>query len=138
MPISKYYGGHGREVMSSMRKTYPSEEKAKEVFYATANKLGQTGDALSLAEMSDQELGDRVQAAMERVDVYPSYRMSEEYRELMGEWNKRHKRASDGADFRSRMHRALDSMLDQVFDKRALRQLQIMRGQAADALTRRG
>lgn len=37
MPLSKYFSGHGEKVMSSMRKTYGAE-KAKKVFYATANK----------------------------------------------------------------------------------------------------
>jgi hypothetical protein len=40
MPISKYFGGHGDEVMSSMNKTYGAK-KAKQVFYATANKRKQ-------------------------------------------------------------------------------------------------
>jgi hypothetical protein len=40
MPISKYYQGHGSEVMSDMMKRY-GEEKGKSVFYATANKRGQ-------------------------------------------------------------------------------------------------
>lgn len=39
MPISKYYGGHGEEVMRDMRKRYG--ERAEEVFYATANKRDQ-------------------------------------------------------------------------------------------------
>lgn len=39
MPISRYYGGHGEQVMGSMRKRYGS--RAEEVFYATANKRGQ-------------------------------------------------------------------------------------------------
>lgn len=39
MPISKYYKGHGSEVMSSMKKRYGSEE-GERVFYATANKKG--------------------------------------------------------------------------------------------------
>lgn len=38
MPISRYYKGHGDEVMSSMRKTYGDSEQAKRVFYATAAK----------------------------------------------------------------------------------------------------
>ena len=38
MPISKYFKGHGEEVMSNMKETYGSDEKAKEVFYAKANK----------------------------------------------------------------------------------------------------
>jgi hypothetical protein len=36
MPISKYYGGHGEEVMRNMKKQYGA--RAEEVFYATANK----------------------------------------------------------------------------------------------------
>jgi len=39
MPLSKYYGGSGEKVMSSMKKRYGSK-KGKEVFYATANKRG--------------------------------------------------------------------------------------------------
>lgn len=37
MPLSKYFGGHGKEVMASMKKGY-GEEKAEKVFYATSNK----------------------------------------------------------------------------------------------------
>jgi len=37
MPISKYYKGHGEEVMKNMTKEYGAE-KGKQVFYATANK----------------------------------------------------------------------------------------------------
>jgi hypothetical protein len=37
MPISKYYGGHGTEVMSNMTKEYGAK-KGKQVFYATQNK----------------------------------------------------------------------------------------------------
>lgn len=40
MPISKYFKGHGEEVMSNMTKEYGAE-KGKRVFYATANKKGQ-------------------------------------------------------------------------------------------------
>jgi CheY-like chemotaxis protein len=39
MPISKYYGGHGLEVMRAMKKKYG--KRAKAAFYATANKKGQ-------------------------------------------------------------------------------------------------
>ncbi len=39
MPINKYYGGHGDEVMSNMTKEY-GDKKGKSVFYATANKRG--------------------------------------------------------------------------------------------------
>lgn len=44
MPISKYYSGHGRQVMKSMKEKY-GEEKGERVFYATANKRGQTAEA---------------------------------------------------------------------------------------------
>jgi hypothetical protein len=37
MPESKYFKGRGSEVMSSMKKQYGAK-KAKQVFYATANK----------------------------------------------------------------------------------------------------
>ena len=37
MPLSKHFGGHGGEVMASMRKQYG--DKAERVFYATENKM---------------------------------------------------------------------------------------------------
>lgn len=37
MPLSKYYGGAGEEVMASMKKQYG--DRAENVFYATANKM---------------------------------------------------------------------------------------------------
>jgi hypothetical protein len=36
MPLSEYFSGHGEKVMSSMKDRY-GPEKAKRVFYATAN-----------------------------------------------------------------------------------------------------
>lgn len=42
MPLSKYFKGHGEEVMSNMKKEYGAE-KGKQVFYATANKRKQKG-----------------------------------------------------------------------------------------------
>lgn len=45
MPISKYFEGKGKQVMSDMKKTYDDPEKAKQVFYATANKQGLTARA---------------------------------------------------------------------------------------------
>ena len=38
MPLSKHFGGHGEEVMQNMKKTYGAK-KAKQVFYATENKM---------------------------------------------------------------------------------------------------
>lgn len=37
MPISKYFGGHGKQVMAAMKKEY-GMDKGERVFYATANK----------------------------------------------------------------------------------------------------
>jgi len=45
MPLSKYFGGHGKKVMADMKARYGSE-KGKKVFYATANKQGQTHNSL--------------------------------------------------------------------------------------------
>lgn len=39
MPLNKYFGGHGSQVMSSMKQKY-GEKKGESVFYATANKKG--------------------------------------------------------------------------------------------------
>jgi hypothetical protein len=44
MPIGKYYGGHGSEVMKDMQERYGAK-KGKQVFYATANKRGQEPSA---------------------------------------------------------------------------------------------
>ena len=38
MPVSSYFGGHGTEVMQGMKRKHG--KRAKEVFYATANKRG--------------------------------------------------------------------------------------------------
>lgn len=43
MPISRYFKGHGRQVMSDMKDRY-GEKKGTSVFYATANKRGQTAE----------------------------------------------------------------------------------------------
>lgn len=37
MPVSKYYSGHGKEVMAAMKKQYGGK-KGERVFYATAKK----------------------------------------------------------------------------------------------------
>jgi hypothetical protein len=42
MPISKYFSGHGEEVMSNMTKQYGAK-KGKQIFYATANKQKNQG-----------------------------------------------------------------------------------------------
>lgn len=39
MPLNRYFGGHGQEVMADMKKEY-GEDKGERVFYATANKRG--------------------------------------------------------------------------------------------------
>lgn len=40
MPLSKYFHGKGKGVMSKMKKQY-GDKKGKQVFYATANKKGE-------------------------------------------------------------------------------------------------
>ncbi len=52
MPVSKYYGGSGNEVMSSMKKRY-GPEKGERVFYATANKRGQNPGDKALKGLKD-------------------------------------------------------------------------------------
>jgi hypothetical protein len=37
MPVSKYFKGHGEDVMRKMKKRY-GKKAGKRVFYATANK----------------------------------------------------------------------------------------------------
>jgi hypothetical protein len=39
LPLNRYFGGHGREVMRDMRERHG--ERAEEVFYRTANKQKQ-------------------------------------------------------------------------------------------------
>lgn len=41
MPLSKYFKGKGKDVMSKMQDKY-GPDKGKRVFYGTANKQGQT------------------------------------------------------------------------------------------------
>lgn len=40
MPVSKYYGGRGKDVMKKMKKRY-GKKKGKSIFYATAKKKDQ-------------------------------------------------------------------------------------------------
>lgn len=42
MPLSKYFSGGGEKVMNNMKKEY-GKDKAKSVFYATANKKKKHG-----------------------------------------------------------------------------------------------
>ena len=44
MPLSKYFGGHGKEVMRQMKKKHGSK-KGESVFYATAKKRAAHGSA---------------------------------------------------------------------------------------------
>ncbi|MEE8607601.1 MAG: hypothetical protein V3S55_08355 [Nitrospiraceae bacterium] len=37
MPVGEHFASAGEKVMRSMRKTYPTKKKAKQVFYATEN-----------------------------------------------------------------------------------------------------
>lgn len=51
MPISKYFKGHGDEVMSNMKREY-GDKKGESVFYATANKRGVTAKDDAKAALS--------------------------------------------------------------------------------------
>ena len=51
MPLSKHYAGKGEKVMRSMKKTYPDEETAERVFYATANKRKSSKKRRGLARL---------------------------------------------------------------------------------------
>jgi hypothetical protein len=57
MPLSKYFKGHGEEVMSKMKKQYGSK-KGKSVFYATANKKSMHGS--EVFSSADQQKGYQV------------------------------------------------------------------------------
>ena len=46
MPIESYFKGHGRKVMANMISQY-GKKKAKQVFYATANKKQSMRDHLT-------------------------------------------------------------------------------------------
>lgn len=63
MPINAYFNGNGKKVMSNMRKTYPSEKKAKQVFYATANKKGQT----AAKDADEHGYRERMHRALDRM-----------------------------------------------------------------------
>ena len=46
MPIAAYFKGNGSKVMANMTKEY-GPKKGKSVFYATANKKGETAKDMS-------------------------------------------------------------------------------------------
>ena len=62
MPISRYFSGHGSQVMSDMKDRY-GEKKGKQVFYATANKKSQNPAGENENNKSSQANGA---AAVER------------------------------------------------------------------------
>ena len=65
MPISRYFSGHGSEVMAGMKDRY-GEKKGKQVFYATANKKNQNPSGENDNNNSSQANGA---AAVEREQV---------------------------------------------------------------------
>ena len=54
MPISKYYGGHGEEVMSERKKKYHG--RAEEVFYATANKMKMPKSHMKMSKAQHEDV----------------------------------------------------------------------------------
>jgi hypothetical protein len=93
MPISKYYGGHGEEVMRGMVKSQ-GEKAGEREFYATANAKGQK-------PARDGILHEAKEMFFPTPPPNGGYPVSSSKES-----------AEDEADFRSRMHRALDCMLN--------------------------
>ena len=58
MPISKYFAGHGEEVMKAMLAKYGAS-KGEQVFYATANKRKQTPSEEHMRRMAKALAGAR-------------------------------------------------------------------------------
>ena len=58
MPIDKYFKGHGSEVMDSMQKSY-GKNKAKKVFYATANKKKMKPNHIGPSEETEEKMFSR-------------------------------------------------------------------------------
>lgn len=68
MPIDKYFGGHGDEVMSDMQGKH-GPKKGKQIFYATANKKHQNPETqikhgsledITFLEEATDNMGDRL------------------------------------------------------------------------------
>lgn len=142
MPISKYFSGHGKEVLKSMKEKYGGK-KGEQVFYATANKRGETpaedimggrqqhtpkydpgwrsmseSDLRKAAQAKgykDRYTAQEIQQALSqgRHDLSATM-VTKNWQALKGwaQQNMDRKTADSGADFRTRMHAALDRMLD--------------------------
>ena len=65
MPISRYFSGHGSQVMADMKDKY-GEKKGKQVFYATANKKNQNPSGEN--ENSDSQANGVGAVEREQVD----------------------------------------------------------------------
>ena len=151
MPVSEYFSGHGAEVMRNMKKQY-GEKKGKSVFYATAHARGEKPAADERAEQHewlDRRLDARADdehIGFEKLKEKLAHRKGVRDpgavaaaigREKYGKAGMAKKaaagRAKDDAEHRQRLHRALDRVIDDVLDRRALKALQILRGQTAEA-----
>lgn len=62
MPLSKYFGGKGKKVMSEMKDRY-GDKKGENVFHATANKNHQTPD--DPKKKARKSLGQRIAEGMD-------------------------------------------------------------------------
>lgn len=58
MPIAKYFGGHGSEVMADMKKKN-GEKGGEREFYATANAKGQKPDDKTKRKSIGQRMVER-------------------------------------------------------------------------------
>lgn len=57
MPLSKYFGGHGAQVMADMQKKN-GEKDGKSEFYATANKQDQAPSKPAKRKSIGQRMAD--------------------------------------------------------------------------------
>jgi hypothetical protein len=73
MPISKYFKGHGEDVMKSIRKAHPdwSEKRVKSEFYATASKKNaKPGQHMEVVEPQGKSRSSSRKGV--RIDTYES------------------------------------------------------------------
>jgi hypothetical protein len=136
----------GREIKSAMTSEY-GPEKGESVFYASENAgkiRGVCKDVSPAALKSEADDYYRKAQSASPKDAANLFWIAAIFYHDSGDRAKaaecREKadklrsgsRAND-SDRRGRLHQALDSMLDEVLDKRARRQLRVMRGQPVDA-----
>lgn len=143
----------GKEILANFIKEY-GEKQGTSNFYASINAGKITGAEASDASIIDADWSDysaRMHAALDRaIDEHIGFSKLENElahkkgvrdpasvaaaigRKKYGKAGMAKKAAAgraDDAEYGERMHCALDKLIDEVLDKRAIKQLQIVRGQ---------